>query len=99
MFRQLCVSYKLVSVEYYMHEMTPLELDMTVEQLEFADRPRWDATRVLAMYMAAPYSKHKINAKKMFPLPWDKDAEADLMLEEKAFKDQAKKMSELAKTL
>lgn len=99
MFRELCISYKLVSVEYYLHEMTPLELDLTAEHLQFSDRPQWDVARVLAMYIAAPYSKQRLNAKKMFPLPWDKDADEDLMMEEQAFKEQAKKMSEIAKLL
>ena len=99
MFRTLCISYKLVSVEYYLHKMTPLELDMTAEQLEFSDRPMWDTTRVLAMYMAAPYSKKKLNARKMFPLPWDHDSEADIRMEEEAFKEQAKRMNEIAKLL
>ena len=97
MFRTLVVSYKLVSAEYYFFKMSNFELDLLVDELQFTARPTWDAARVLAMYFASPYSKQKLNAKKMFPLPWDKDAEEDF--DEKSFLLHTKQMQELAKNL
>lgn len=79
--------------------MTNLELDMTAEHISYCARPTWDSARVLAMYITAPYSKQKLNLKKMFPLPWDKDGDLDLAMDEKSFEEQAKKMQDFAKLL
>jgi hypothetical protein len=97
MFRTLVVSYNLISAEYYLHRMSNFELDLMAEELQFTARPIWDAARVLSMYVAAPYSKQKLNARKMFPLPWDKEGEDDF--DEKSFLVHNRKMQELAKNL
>lgn len=96
MFRTVVVSLKLVSAEYFMHRMTNLELDMMAQQLEFSDRPLWDAARIISMYVVAPYSKRKLNAKRLFPLPWDnQDEEVD----KDGFKAIQARMDDFAKTL
>lgn len=79
-----------------MRHMTHLELDLMMPHIRYSDRAVWDVGRILALYVAAPHMKNKVNIQEMFPLPWDSEmpdtTEADIMA-------HTARMNELAKNL
>lgn len=58
-------------------QCTPLEFSRIVEkhnsQEEMRLREGWERTRIQVVSVANLFSKHPLNAKTAFPLPWDKE--------------------------
>lgn len=51
-----------------------LRLDGYTKRQETEARDRWEQTRILAYYVAAPHLKQSMTITKFFPLPWDDEA-------------------------
>ena len=92
----MCFEYKIVSVDFFF-KMQPLDIDMIADHVQYTDRPVWDCTRILSLYMIAPYSKKRQKIQDLFPLPWDEEAMSDQTEED--FKAHVARMDELAKML
>ena len=95
-FRVLCFEYKLVSIPYFLDEMGYIELECIYDHVPYSDRPIWDTSRILSLYIIAPYMKKKMDIQDMFPLPWDaerpSDDEDDILAHTKAMQELAKKL-------
>ena len=59
---------------------TPLEFTKIVqaanEKTEAVIRAGWEQTRVQVVSVANLFSKHPLDAKRAFPLPWDNEGES-----------------------
>ncbi len=58
-------------------QCTPLEFTRIVEKHNALEEVRiregWERTRIEVVSVANLFSKHPVNARKAFPLPWDND--------------------------
>ena len=70
-FRVLCFDYKVISVEYFLNEMTLSELPIILQQLQFTDRSLWETTRLQCLIYAQKNCRKKLTATDIFTLPWD----------------------------
>lgn len=55
-----------------MYKMSLMDIELMAPHVEYTDRPLWDTTRILSLFITAPYMKQKKDIQDMFPLPWDK---------------------------
>lgn len=59
---------------------TPAEFYQTYEKWnerrKAEERSQWEQTRVIAMYLVQPYSKKRVTAKDVLPLPWDDEQQS-----------------------
>lgn len=68
---------------------TPFEFNAVYEAWQHSEerllRNGWEQTRVMCQSMIQPYSKRKLSAKDIFPLPWDhevQEEEVEVLTEE-----------------
>lgn len=54
-----------------MDELTEYEAAILVQNLQFADRPRWEQTRLMMYSAVVPYSKKKITPTDIMKFSWE----------------------------
>ena len=47
------------------------EVYYLLENIQYVDRPHWDATRILSLFIAQKFCKKHLKLKDLFALPWD----------------------------
>lgn len=47
------------------------EIYYLLENIQYVDRPLWDATRILSLFIAQKFCKKQLKLKDLFALPWD----------------------------
>lgn len=61
--------------------VTPFEFKVIVDSFNNYNsdkqKERWEQTRYLATCILQPYSKDRINPKRLLPFPWDDEAKTD----------------------
>lgn len=66
--------HKLVTHEYFMDEMTIMDIPIMMKYIKYADTTSWEQTRELMLSIVAPYLKKKdTTAKDIIKLPIDED--------------------------
>ena len=63
------------------------ELEDVLRNLQYTNRPLWDAARLVALVNAQKASKKKLKLKDLWDLPWD-DREVSNSEIERAFAEQ-----------
>lgn len=58
-----------------MNELTEYEAQLLIENLQFADRPQWEQTRLMMYSAVVPYSKKQIKPTDIMRFSWE-DTEA-----------------------
>lgn len=54
-----------------MDGMTEYEAAILIQNLQFADRPRWEQTRLMMYSAVVPYSKKKITPTDIMKFSWE----------------------------
>lgn len=77
MFRLLCIEYKMTTPEYFLDKMQPYELDLFLDNMNYAYRYSWEQARFISYILSLPnvdrkkYPNFSMNDIQEFP--WDKD--------------------------
>lgn len=74
MFRLLVFEFRIVSLDYFLSNMTMYELYNTIENLNFVDRNERELLRysICATYNSNPFLKKRVKLEDVMELPWDK---------------------------
>lgn len=93
MFRLLCFEYKIVSVDYFLDDMTQYELDFILPNVYISEKQNWERTR-LSSYISALSvpRKKKLKMDDIIKFPWDDEKEE----KEVATQEDLAKLSEKA---
>lgn len=100
MLKVLVVEYKLVSLQYFMDEMTEYEIHDLYNMLKYSDLPYWEMTRWLLYAIVQVNSKRKIKVEDVLKLPWDNDyKEHDKNISNNDIEKLKKKSQEILKNI
>lgn len=70
--RVLVVQFKLVSLEYFLDQMTEYELYILYDNLEYSDFTNKEMSRILGYIIAQTQSRKKLKPEDIMQFPWDK---------------------------
>ena len=65
--------YKVVSVQYFMDEMTDYEVDIYMDNLAYLDVNGWEQTRFLGYCGVQVYSKKKLAPSDLLTFKWEEE--------------------------
>lgn len=71
-FRDLVVSHRLVTVDYFMNSLELWEVETLYDSLPYVDVNLWEVGRLISYNVIAPYMKSKKKLKEYMALPWEK---------------------------
>lgn len=71
MFRTLCFEYRVVSVPYFLDEMTQYEARDIVKNIAYVDKNDRELARYQLYVAIQSNSKHQIELESVMKLPWD----------------------------
>ena len=71
--RVLVIQFKLVSLEYFLDQMTEYELYIMYDNLEYSDFTNKEMSRILGYIIAQTQSRKKLSPTDIMQFPWDKE--------------------------
>lgn len=71
--RVLVVQFKLVSLEYFLDQMTEYELYIMYDNLEYSDFNTKEMSRILGYIIAQTQSRKKLKPDEIIQFPWDEN--------------------------
>lgn len=66
-----CFQYKIVSVQYFLDELQPYEINTYIENIKYLDTNNWEQTRLLMYVIAQVNSKKQLDVKDILKFAWD----------------------------
>ena len=69
--RVLVIQFKLVSLEYFLDQMTEYELYIMYDNLEYSDFNTKEMSRILGYIIAQTQSRKKLKPDEIMQFPWD----------------------------
>lgn len=69
------MEHKVVSVEYFLEEITDWEVAELLDLLPWADRATWESARMQAYINASIWCKKSMAPEDLVTLPWEKSSD------------------------
>lgn len=65
------MEYKVCSLDYFLDNMQPYELDAILDNIEYSVKVSWEQTRFIAWMQAQSFSTKKIKLTDLIQFGWD----------------------------
>lgn len=65
------LEYRVVSLEYFLDKLRDYELNIVLSNLQYADRPQWEQTRLLGYINAQTQSTKRLDFSDICTFPWE----------------------------
>lgn len=69
------LEYRVVTLGYYLDKMRDYELNIVLSNLQYADRPQWEQTRLLGYINAQTQSTKRLDFSDICTFPWERDTQ------------------------